>query len=112
MKNTVADGQTVTITAGADIESGQGVLTGAIFGVAITDIANGAEGVVAVEGVFTLPKAASQAWAQGVKVYWNNTAKNCTTTATSNTLIGFAYAAVGNGADETLGDVRLVPMAA
>ena len=46
MKNFIAVGNTLTITADADIASGAGVLIGAIFGVATGPIANGAEGVV------------------------------------------------------------------
>lgn len=107
MKNYVQPGDIVTVTAGANIASGAGVLTGKMFGVAMADIANGADGEVKTTGVFDLPKAASQAWTVGALVYWDNTAKNCTTTATSNTLIGAAVLAVGSGAGETVGRVRL-----
>jgi predicted RecA/RadA family phage recombinase len=105
MKNFVAVGDTLTITAGADIDSGDGVLVGSIFGVAAGDIANGAEGVINLRGVYDLPKVGSQAWTVGVRVYWTGTA--CTTTASSNKLIGVAVAAVGSGAGETTGRVRL-----
>lgn len=105
MKNFVAVGDTLTITAGADIDSGDGVLVGSIFGVAAGDIANGAEGVINLRGVYDLPKVGSQAWTVGVRVYWTGTA--CTTTASTNKLIGVAVAAVGSGAGETTGRVRL-----
>lgn len=107
MRNFIAPGHRMTITAGADISSGDGVLAGAIFGVAEADIANGAEGVVVLTGVFELPKIGSQAWTVGAKVYWDNGNSRCTTVASTNTLIGVAYAAVGSGAGETLGKVRL-----
>lgn len=107
MKNYVMTGDTVTFTAAADTASGAGVLIGALFGVACGDVANGAEGEMQTVGVFDLPKAASQAWTVGVRVYWDNTNKVCTTTASGNTLIGCALEAVGSGADETTGRVRL-----
>jgi hypothetical protein len=48
-----------------------------------------------------------QAWAVGAKVYWDDSAKVATITATDNTLIGVAVQAVGDGADETIGRVWL-----
>lgn len=38
-------------------------------------------------------KATGEAWAVGAKIYWDNTAKKFTTTATSNTLCGYALGA-------------------
>lgn len=58
-------------------------------------------------GVVDMAKAASQAWTVGAKVYWDNTAKVATITATGNVLIGAAMLAVGNTAGETIGRVRL-----
>ncbi|WP_347268138.1 DUF2190 family protein [Paracoccus sp. (in: a-proteobacteria)] len=107
MKNFVAVGNMLTITASADIASGAGVLAGAIFGVATTAIANGAQGEISLTGVYDLPKAASQAWTVGAKVYWDDTAKTCTTTVGSNKLIGIAVLATGGTASETIGRVRL-----
>jgi predicted RecA/RadA family phage recombinase len=57
--------------------------------------------------VFDLTKAASQAWTVGAAIYWDNTAKVCTTVSAGNTKIGVAVAAVGNGVGETIGRVRL-----
>jgi predicted RecA/RadA family phage recombinase len=105
MKNFVSVGNTLTITAGADIASGAGVLVGSLFGVAAGAIANGAEGVINLTGVYDLPKVGSQAWTVGALIYWTGTA--CTTTASTNKLIGVAVAAVGSGAGETTGRVRL-----
>lgn len=107
MKNFIAVGDTLTITAGADIASGEGVLIGSLFGVAAGAIANGAEGVINLTGVYGLPKAPSQAWTIGAKIYWDDANDRCTITAGSLTLIGVAVAAVGAGAGETVGRVRL-----
>lgn len=107
MKNFVARGDVLEITAGADIKSGDGVLLGSLFGVAAVDIANGARGNINLTGVYTLPKAPSQAWTVGAAVYWDASEARCTTTASTNKRIGAAVAAVGSGAGETVGVVRL-----
>ena len=52
-------------------------------------------------------KATGEAWSVGQAIYWDNTAKNVTTTSSGNTLIGAAAAAVGSGAGETSGNVLL-----
>lgn len=105
MKNFIAVGNTLTITATSNIASGAGVLVGSLFGVAAGDIANGAEGVINLTGVYDLPKTASQAWTVGAPVYWTGTA--CTTTEGTNKLIGAAVLATGGTAGETIGRVRL-----
>ncbi len=107
MKNFIQPGNTVTLTAPYAVAPGDGLLVGAIFGVASTASANGEAVEAVLAGVFDLKKTASQAWSVGDKVYWDNTAKETTKTATSNTLIGVAVDAVGNGAGETIGRVRL-----
>jgi len=107
MKNYVSAGDTITFTAAAAHNSGDGVLLGSLFGVAANDVAIGDQGVLRLEGVYSLPKAASQAWTVGAKVYWDDTNKVCTTTATGNKLIGVATAAVAGGATDTTGTVRL-----
>lgn len=105
MKNYVSKGDTITFTANAAHSSGDGVLLGSLFGFATGDIANGAEGVLQLTGVFTHAKTASQAWSAGDKVYWDDTNKVLTKTASGNTLIGVATAAVAGG--DTTGTVRL-----
>tara|TARA_B100001939_G_scaffold340129_2_gene347785 strand:- start:4176 stop:4499 length:324 start_codon:yes stop_codon:yes gene_type:complete len=105
MKNYIQMGKTLTLIAPAAIVSGAGVLVGSIFGVATGDADNGDEVEVMTEGVFDLTKVGAQAWAQGAKVYWDDAAKNCTTTATGNTLIGCAARAAA--ASDTVGRVWL-----
>ena len=107
MKNYVQPGNTITLTAPYAVTSGDGLLVGSIFGIASADAASGETVEAALVGVFDLKKTASQAWAAGDKVYWDNTAKEATKTTTSNTLIGVAVAAVAGGAGDTIGRVRL-----
>lgn len=107
MKNFIAIGNTITTTATAAVKSGDGLLVGAIFGVAAHNAGVGDELVVNLTGAFELPKTGAQAWTIGQKVYWDATNKRATSGATDNILIGVAYLAVGNTAGETLGTVRL-----
>ena len=107
MKNYVQPGNTITLTAPYAVASGDGLLVGAIFGVAAGTAALGETVEAALTGVYDLKKVASQAWAAGDKVYWDNTAKEATKTTTSNTLIGVAVVAVAGGASDIIGRVRL-----
>lgn len=107
MKNFVQRGDVISVTAPANVSAGAGVLVGSIFGVAVNTALSGAPVEIATRGVFDLTKAGSQAWTVGVRVYWDDTAKNCTTNASTNKLIGVAVAAVGSGAGETIGRVLL-----
>jgi predicted RecA/RadA family phage recombinase len=103
----VQPGNTITLTAPYAVTSGDGLLVGSIFGVAAGTAILGDPVETAVEGVYDLKKVASQAWAAGDKIYWDNTAKNTTKTLTSNTLIGVATEAVAGGATDLIGRVRL-----
>jgi len=107
MKNQIQSDEIITLAAPYAVNSGGGALVGSLFGVAAKTLANGETGAFVTRGVFDLVKAASQAWTVGVKIYWDNVAKNCTTVSASNTLIGVALVAVGSGAGETIGRVRL-----
>lgn len=109
MKNYIQPGDQMTVTAPATVASGAGVLVGSLFGVAVHDAASGSAVEIATTGVFDLAKAGSQAWTVGARIYWDDSAKVATTAAAAgaNKLIGVAAAAVGSGADETVGRVRL-----
>jgi len=90
MKNYVQNGCNVDITAPYAVSSGGGVLVGALFGVAVADIANGEVGAIATEGVYSLTKAtgAGTDGVQGAVAYWDNSAKKVTGVAAGNTVIG------------------------
>lgn len=107
MKNYIQEGCALELVAPYAVSAGGGALIGSLFGVAASDVANGASGVFNLEGVFELAKADSQAWTQGAKIYWDNTNKVCTTTSAGNTLIGCASEAVAGTAGLVLGRVRL-----
>ena len=104
MKNYIQEGDRIALAAPYAVSSGGGALIGAVFGVAVTDLANAEVGTFALEGVFTLPKATGAA-TLGAKAYWDNTNKNITATSTSNTLVGVFVAAYASG--DTTANVRL-----
>src|SRR5262245_51265796 len=94
MKNFIQPGNTVTFTADtAGVSSGDGVLYGALFGVACTDAAGGEEFEAQLVGVFELPKT-SDTFTAGGKVWWNGTA--CASSGSD--LIGCAVEAADTNA--------------
>ena len=96
MKIFVQNGNVITLTAPYAVSSGGGALVGSIFGVAQSDVANAASGEFVVEGVVDIAKAVG-ALAQGALVYWDNTGKLATGSATSNKLIGVVTVAALSG---------------
>jgi predicted RecA/RadA family phage recombinase len=100
MKNKVQKGQTISVIAPYGVTSGQGVQVGALFGVASCDAANATPVEIERTGVFDITAVPADTGAQGAKIYWDNTARRLTTTATNNTLVGALTAAKG-GSDTT-----------
>lgn len=105
MKNFVQPGRAITLIAPYALLSGQGLLVGSIFGVASNDAAISTEVETRLEGVYSLTKATGAAWTVGALIYWDNTARNCTTTAATNKLIGVATVAAAAG--DAVGTLRL-----
>jgi predicted RecA/RadA family phage recombinase len=95
-KNYIQEGDTLTLPAPYAVASGGGLLVDSLFAVALVTLANGESGSCATEGVWELTKNSAEAWTVGKKVYWDNTNKVCTVTATSNTLIGCAVEPAAN----------------
>lgn len=93
MKNFKQTGRSVTLTAPYAVASGGGALVGNLFGVAVNAVANGAQGEFETEGCFELPALASDTFDQGQRLYWDNTNKRLTETATGNYPVGVATAA-------------------
>jgi len=103
--NFIEPGETLPLTAPYDVASGAGFLVGSIFAVALSAVTSGNSVQGKRRGVFDLVKNTGEAWTQGQLVYWDNTNKRCTTTATSNKLIGAAVQAQASG--DTIGRVVL-----
>ncbi len=104
-KNFLNSGESIGVTAPAGgVGSGDGVLVGSLFGIAMFAADAGQTVVIKTTGVYMLPKATG-AVAAGAKIFWDDSAGNVTTTATDNHLIGAAVTAQESG-DPTV-QVRL-----
>lgn len=89
MKNFVQEGDVITVAAPYALASGDGALIGSIFGVATNAAANGASVELFVDtGVVALSCLAADTGTVGTKMYWDNTNRRLTVTATSNSLVG------------------------
>jgi len=102
MKNFNMEGDTLPFVAPAGgVVSGNAYLIGTAFVVAVRDALAGAKFDGRRVGGFILPKAAG-AVTDGAAVYWDNTAKNITATASGNTKVGFAYDGGALAGDATI----------
>lgn len=102
-QNRIQAGNHMPHTLTADATSGNGILVGDLFGVALNTGVSGDDIQVSLEGVWELPKTTADVVTQGAPLYWDDTAKEVTTDDNSgaNKQAGFAFAAAGNG-DETV----------
>lgn len=97
MKTFIQEGNIITVTAVANIASGDGVLVGSIFGVAAADAVTG-EGVeIATVGVYELPKLSTAVISQGDRVAWDDAAKEIALPGVGLYPVGVAIEAAGNG---------------
>lgn len=110
MKNFIQHGQSITHTPAAAVVAGGVAKIGSRIGVAVSNVAAGAPGTFAAEGVYRLPKLAADAIGQGDSVRWDHL-QGVITTATvgaGNAVIasaGFALTAAAAG--ETFVDVKI-----
>lgn len=96
-KNYIQEGAFIDVIAAAAVVAGGVVVMGKRVGISLSDIAQGATGAAAVEGVFKLAKLGTDVVAQGDLLYWDAANSRLTTTAGGNTLAGYATAAAGAG---------------
>ena len=108
MQNYISEGKDITLVAPTGgVVSGTVYQIGQLLVVAAETVAQTLDFVGRAVGVFTVTKAGSQAWAVGDLVYWDDSNKYFTTTATGSMLAGVALIIVASGAGDTTGIVRL-----
>ena len=92
MRNFVQPGDSLAVAVPyvGGVTAGQGILVGALFGIAATDGAQNATIEAATQGVFDVTKEPALAITAGARVFWDNTNRRITTTATSNFQVGIA----------------------
>ncbi|HEV7266497.1 MAG TPA: DUF2190 family protein [Falsiroseomonas sp.] len=92
MRNFIQPGDSLAIAVpyAGGVTASQGVLVGALFGVAAVDGAQNATIEAQTKGVFDLTKQPALAITAGARVFWDDTNRRVTTTATGNFSIGIA----------------------
>lgn len=108
-------GNVIDYTAGADISAGDLVLMNHTIGIALADIANGAVGPVAIEGVFSgVPKVSAAVFGVGEKLILDVSATpdafdDSSATPASGDITGGAIAVVAGANTETTCTIKLTP---
>jgi predicted RecA/RadA family phage recombinase len=112
MKNYSHSGDKMQFTApSGGVVSGTCYKVGNLLVVAEHDAAEGATFTGLVRGVVTgVPKTTGATWSEGQLLYWDNSGKKFTTSASGNLPAGSAAAAAGSS--DAIGDVRLNGVAA
>jgi len=106
MKTFVQPGDILSLTApSGGVVSGTAYLIGSVVIVALVSAAEGESFSAMLTGVVEHAKVSAQAWTEGAKLYWDDAAKDFTTTAAGNTLVGVAAEAAAN--PSATGKIRL-----
>ena len=106
MKNYIQLGENLTFTvSGSAVVGGNGQLIGDTFGVVAGDAAVGEDAVLSLVGVFEIDAKTADAWSQGAKLYWDDTAKELTDTASGKREVGVAWA--DKAASATVAQIKL-----
>src|SRR3954471_11075420 len=103
--NYIQRGHTLTLAAPYDVLSGACLKVGTLVGVAQYDALSGVDVETSLEGVHEVAKVSAQAWTVGQAIYWDNSAKLATSTASTNTALGHATEVAAN--PSSVGRVRL-----
>lgn len=100
------DHLTFTNGSGGTLDSGQPYLQGVMFGVVQNESLTTEIYTMKTEGVNLIAKDAAQAWTEGQRLYWDDTLKVLSTTATSG-FFPVGIAAKAALAADTEGEIRL-----
>lgn len=112
-KNYIKPGEHITFTAGANLASGQAVVIGALLGVSLTAVSDGAQGEAAIEGVWELPCASAADITPGALLIWDVSADEfIIASAATGDLVGCAVAVSAAGSGVTTVEAKLCPGAA
>lgn len=111
--NFVQPGNTLMLTAPADVTSGQLIIVGALAGVCSYDAGSGKPVEVTVDGVWTLPKATG-AINEGAIVWFDNVTNHNVANASATGLFPIGVAVAAAGSSDATCRVRLsgIPVAA
>ena len=97
MKNYSAPGEVLELAApSGGVVTGLAYKIGSLVVIATVTAAATVRCSFIVIGVVYVLKVTTETWTEGVKIYWDDTAKLFTSVSTSNTLVGVAVAATVN----------------
>lgn len=98
MKNFIQPGMNIDLSPAAAVQSGELVVVGKIFGVAVTDGAAGKPVSIATGGVYELAKktGSGKSYAQGDHIHFDEAQKKCD--VTGDLIIGTAIEAASESA--------------
>lgn len=108
--NFVKPGNTLTVALPYNRDSGQAFKVGNIFGVASVDGTTGDVIEAHVEGVFDITTLTTDTPSAGTIMYWDDSNRRLTTTASTHLAVGYAVAAKASGAANTR--IKLIPKSA
>lgn len=98
MKTFIQNGEVIAVTAPTGgVASGDGVVVGALFGIAAFPAAEGEPVEIATRGVYVLPKEPTAVIAAGAHVAWDATEKRIDLPGTAVYPVGIATKAASNG---------------
>lgn len=108
MNNFVQPGDLITAAAPTGgVVVNRPYLIGAMLGLAMSTVAETEDCAFRVTGVIKYTKSASQAWAVGDRIYWDDANTRFTNVAGEGVFCGFATKVVAGGSTDTTGYVRL-----
>lgn len=91
MKTFRQPGEIITLTApSGGVVSGTAYLIGTLVVIATATVAQTLPFAALAVGVVDVPKVNDEAWTEGLKLYWDDTAKKFTSVVGANTLVGVA----------------------
>jgi len=113
MQNFVAPGDTIQCSSAPyAVTPGQGLQWGTQFGIACGTAAISTPVQAKVVGVFDVTALGTEAWTEGIAIYWDNANRRLTATAGAHIKVGHAVTIKANSAGATIGRVRLTGAAA
>lgn len=110
MHNYIHPGNTLTLAAPYEVNCGDCVQVGAIFGVAKSWASPGEAVEIVTTGVFDVRKCPKQVWETGEKLYWDNKDRKITNAAGGNCFIGIVIDPV-SGQSAELGRIKIFGLA-
>jgi len=98
---------TRTLIAGGSIASGDPVYLNGVLYVCLKTVTIGMDYAAAIDGVWSLPATALEAWTKGDALYWDPATGFLTNVAGALVRVGTAYADKSNGAAYITGQCDL-----